>query len=283
MPKNVIVLGAPRSGTSLTSGIFARQGYFVGDAARPAVKRGDDYNPFGYFEADDLIERNVALFRRVGYQPHNTWLFDPISDDAISRIADLSPDHADRELLAGYNTHSPWLWKDPRLCITLSYWVRLLDPSTSVAILILRDPEDVYWSFRRKGWCEAGESAKRAALARIEQHTRAAEAAVQRLTIPQLTIAYDDFRIRPHDLAAQISELAGLRLTPEDFNFQPDLDHSSPRGRLAGYGRILLKKLPRAPLRRLERFVPRCLQATFFPERKYVNVSPAANHSGGSP
>jgi hypothetical protein len=271
MPKNVIVVGAPRSGTSLTSAIFARQGYFVGGAARPAVVQGDDYNPFGYFEADDLIERNVALFRRVGYEFHNSWLFDPISADAIDRIAELTPDVADRELLARYDTRSPWLWKDPRLCLTLPYWARLVDPSNTAVLLILRNPDDVYWSFRRKGWCGCGETARQSALDRILQHMQAAQAAVERLSIPHLTIEYDDFRNRPLPLAQQISELTGLHLTVEDLNFRPDLDHSSPRGRLAGYSRIILKKLPRSSLRHLERLVPRCVQSALFPERKYVN------------
>lgn len=271
MPSNVIVVGAPRSGTSLTSAIFARQQYFVGGAARPAVVQGDDYNPFGYFEADDLIERNVALFRRVGYEFHNSWLFDPISADAVDRIAQLVPEAADHELLARYGARAPWLWKDPRLCLTLPYWARFVDPANTAVLLILRDPDDVYWSFRRKGWCSSGEPARRAALERIEQHMQAAQSAVDCLSIPKLTIAYEDFRNRPVLLARQLSDLTGLRLSVADLNFRPDLDHSSARGRLAGYGRIILKKLPRTSLRRLERLVPRRLQAALFPERKYVN------------
>jgi hypothetical protein len=270
MSKNVLVVGAPRSGTSLTSAIFARKGYYVGGAARAAVQHGDDYNPFGYFEADDVIERNVALFRRVGYDFHNTWLFEPMSDDAIRRLAAQPPDVADQELIAHYDTRAPWLWKDPRLSLTLSYWAKVIDWQSCVVVLILRDPEDVYWSFRRKGWCAAGESARHAAIARIRQHMETAQSTVDRLQMPHIAIDYRDFKDRPGFLAEQLSALAGLQLSPDDLNFRPELDHSSARGRLAGYGRIMLKKLPRSSLRRLERFVPRCIQAVLFPERKFV-------------
>jgi len=70
--KNAIVLGMPRSGTSMTAAIFARQGYFLAADTNEELRPGDEHNPAGYFEASGLVERNAHLFRRVGYTAHNS-------------------------------------------------------------------------------------------------------------------------------------------------------------------------------------------------------------------
>jgi hypothetical protein len=75
MPKNVIVVGMPRSGTSLTASIFSRKGYYVSGNEARELQAGDGHNPFGYCEAKGLIERNVELFSAAGYPHDNTWKF----------------------------------------------------------------------------------------------------------------------------------------------------------------------------------------------------------------
>ena len=73
-------------GTSLTAGVFGRCGYFVGNITERHMREGDAGNPFGYFEADDVIAKNVELFQRAGFKFHNTWLFYPITEAAIDRM-----------------------------------------------------------------------------------------------------------------------------------------------------------------------------------------------------
>ena len=61
MPKNALVIGMPRSGTSLTANVLAGKGYYVGTSRLSSLQHGDNHNPFGYFEADDVVERNVRF------------------------------------------------------------------------------------------------------------------------------------------------------------------------------------------------------------------------------
>ena len=266
MPRNVVIVGPPRSGTSLTSDIFARQSYFTG---KP-VMEGDDYNPFGYYEAEDVIEANVGVFKAAGFEHHNTWKFDAITEAQIAALNELEPRDADRELLARWNGNSPWMWKDPRFSISLGYWAKLLDWNSTGVILTLRDAEDVYWSWRRKGWAEAGREAHDAAIARIEQHANTARETVERLGVPHIAIEYSEYKECPDAVAARISEFVGLQLTVADLNFHSELDHSSGHSRLAGHVRILLRKLPRGPLKKLAGMLPRRVQAALLPERGFV-------------
>ena len=266
MPRNVVIVGPPRSGTSLTSDIFARQNYFTGNP----VMEGDDYNPFGYYEAEDVIEANVGVFQAAGFAHHNTWKFDAITDAQIAALNELQPRDVDRELLARWNQHSPWMWKDPRFSISLGYWAKLLDWNSTGVILTLREAEDVYWSWRRKGWCEAGKEAHDAAIARIEQHASTAKEIVERLGLPHIAIEYSEYKQCPEDVAARISEFVGLNLTVADLNFHSELDHSSGHSRMAGHVRILLRKLPRGPLKKIAGLLPRRVQAVLLPERGFV-------------
>ena len=267
--KNVLVVGMARSGTSLTAGIFGRNGYHVGAIASERLREGDDNNPFGYFEADDLIDHNVGLLRLAGFRSHNTWLYEPVDEAVVTALAGLEPGEPERKLLKAYAAHAPWVWKDPRLCYTLPVWWKLLDPETTCVLLVERDPEQVYRSFRRKGWCSGGE--RRQVIERALHHTQTARDTVLRLEIPHLILSYGDTLREPGRTAERIGAVCGLQLTATQLNVRPELDHSRGRSRLAGALRGQLARLPVGWRRRLSRIAPRRLLRGLIPEWRYVS------------
>ena len=274
MPKNVLILGMPRSGTSLTANVFVRKGYHVGESSLPYFRDGDDHNPFGYFEADDVVERNVELFRRVGYHYYNTWRFEMLSEAAENALRELVPTEEDRRFVEAYDLRSPWVWKDQRLCFTLPYWWKLMDPSRVGVLLIRRNPRDVHLSFQRMGWSAGGEEELERVRRLTGQHLGAAEAAIRVLRIPHIEVDYAEYSRAPREVARRIGDFFGLELTGSELNVHPELDHSRPRGRAMARLRLLLKRLPRGPVRRLERLLPHRAVAAVFPERRYLRHSP---------
>ncbi len=269
MQRNALILGMPRSGTSLTAGVLARQGYYVGRSRLSAIQNGDDHNPFGYFEADDVVERNLEIFRQVGFHFQNTWRFD-LPECAARTIWDLKPTDSDRRFVTGYHQRAPWLWKDQRLCWTLPYWWQLMDPADTGVLLIRRDPEDIYRSFRRIGWCSREKAAKQRLRWLADRHLRAAEDAIRRLSIPFVEIDYEAYFKAPEKVAGRIGRFFGLELGPEDLNIRHELNHSRLRGRASTLLRIVAKKLPRKQVRRIEHLVPQWVLAKIFPERRYA-------------
>jgi hypothetical protein len=269
MKKNVLVVGMARSGTSLTAGIFGRNGYHVGSIASERLREGDDNNPFGYFEADDLIEHNVGLLRLAGFRAHNSWLYEPVDDAVVAKLAELEPGEPERKLVEAYASHAPWVWKDPRLCYTLPVWWKLLDPETTRVILVERDPEQVYRSFRRKGWCDGDE--KLQVIERALHHTRTARDTVLRLDIPHLALSYGETLREPELTAEKIGAFCGLELTAAQLNVRPELDHSRGSARLTGLLRGQLARLPLGLRRRLSRIAPRRLLGGLVPEWRYVS------------
>lgn len=278
MPKNAIVVGMPRSGTSLTAAIFARKGYYIGE--RELLRQGDDHNPFGYFEADDLIEANVEVLRKAGFEFHNTWLFEPISDGTVTRILELECREHHRRLVEEQNRRSPWMWKDPRLCYTLPYWWKLVDRDRTRVLLLRRDPGQIYHSFRRMGWRPAGRSARDDVMRRIEHHLGSAEAAIKALKIPYVRVQYMEYLQRPQAIARRLGEFFEVDLSVEDLNVRPDLNHGTLRGRISGLTRLFFTKLPRRPIRALERLFPRMLLAAVFSERRYTGPEAETGRPG---
>jgi hypothetical protein len=269
-PRNIIVIGAPRSGTSLTTAIFTRVGYYVGPMEEEGVRGGDENKPVGYFEADDVINQNVELFKRVGYPEHNTWLEQPISDAQVGALPELEPSEEDRAFLESYVARAPWVWKDPRLTLTLGYWWKLLDPDTTGVVFAARDIEDILNSFLRMGWCEDEASSKQEALRRINQHLQAARDAIAASQVPHITINYREYLQDPENVARRLSEFCRVPISASDLNVRRDLAHTSVRGRLSAWLRRQIDRGPLRPLRHLKPLVPKGLLEAVFPEKKYT-------------
>ncbi len=270
---NVLVVGAPRSGTSLTAAAFASAGWHVGERKQPHIRDGDDGNPFGYFEADDLVERNVDVLRAAGFIHHNTWLFDEISEESIARVDQLVPTQAHREFVEQCNRQAPWMWKDPRLCFTLRYWWKLMDPARTRVVLIRRNFDQIHNSFVRRNWCKTGKAVKEDLRRRISRHLQAAEEAIGRLNIPAIEIQYEDCIRQPDYVERRVAAFCGAKRESFNLNARPELNHGSTRGRVAARVR---RSLDAGILRRIKfmkPLLPAWLLTVAMPEKRYERAS----------
>lgn len=265
MPKNVLVVGMPRSGTSMAANIFAIKGYFVAKEAEE-LRPGDEFNPAGYWEANSLIEANVEVFQAAGYTQHNTWMFEPISEQQAARIADIERLPKHRELVESYNANAPWVWKDPRLCYTLGYWWPLLDPATTAVVLLTRNADHIFQSFLRVGWRK--DAAERDEVAqRVRAHIAAADHAITRFAIPHLKIDYDEFAKHPDETARWLTELCGTEIHAADLAFDGKLNHSSLKGGMIARLERCALWLPASWRSFIKKRMPKSVLNTLFPGR----------------
>jgi hypothetical protein len=129
---NVIILTGGLTGSSALAGLLAAAGYWSGEG----TFRKRDYDTYENLE---LIRLNRQLMQRAGVGEEYTMRFLP---DAILRIEALAgvEDPSDyRRLVADCDAHAPWLWKDPRLWLTIRFWSGLLDWSRTRVLLLRRD------------------------------------------------------------------------------------------------------------------------------------------------
>ncbi len=156
--RNLLILGAARSGTSMLAGCLAAGGYFMGG---DLIER-DAHNPRGYFETVHINRINERLlgqavpsipqtpraFRRLyrylyrgRFAQGERWLASvPVGATIVA------PPSEERHIRA-LTRQVPYCLKDPRLSYTLSAWRPSLHPDTAF-VCVFRDPSVTAQSIR---------------------------------------------------------------------------------------------------------------------------------------
>lgn len=127
----VSVMGATRSGTSLTINLLNKLGFYVEDDHRPP----DKFNEQGYGESERLRtinEKIFAIFKSGNLEPllPNDWPEDP-------RVVQLQGEA--KQLISDMNTHDEWAWKAPPLTLTFPFWEPFL-PDKHCCLICVRNP-----------------------------------------------------------------------------------------------------------------------------------------------
>jgi len=131
-PELVIVLGMHRSGTSVIAHILSQAGFFVGE--EDELIPGGKWNRNGYFERKSVVHANDGILALC----EGSWLCPPPED----RVLNLNLNQTIVSLLTQYQGHPRSLIKDPRLCLTLPVWERVL-PADIRIVMISRHPDAV--------------------------------------------------------------------------------------------------------------------------------------------
>lgn len=268
MPKNAIIVGMPRSGTSMTTSIFVEKGYFIANNKSTELRQGDEHNPSGYWEAEPLIKSNAEIFNEASFPYDNTWLYEPISLTQANKIYTLSHAPAHKKLLEKYNNNTPWVWKDPRLCYTLAYWWPLVDKENTRVLLLIREPKEIYQSFTRLKWRAPSSKAKKDVYLRIQSHIEAAQKAIKELNIPYIEVNYSDFKEDPVDTAKRLSVFFDFDLKTSDIPYSHKLNHSTVSGRLVTLIDRIVDLLPNSLRKILKSLTPTFIFNKLFPYRK---------------
>ena len=133
----VVVLGMHRSGTSAVTRALNLLGLTT---CPPADLIGaHPANPTGHWESRTLVECNNAVLAAVGGRswcpppPGPAW----ISTPPVQNLIPLC-----RAAFQAVHPSPPWVWKDPRTCLTADLWLPLLQAPPAI-VLVAREPLQV--------------------------------------------------------------------------------------------------------------------------------------------
>jgi hypothetical protein len=202
---NVIILTSGISGSSVLTGLISRAGYWTGDQTHK--KEYDTYENLG------LIQSNLRLFREAGYTGDYASRFTPQDISRIAALAGKIDEKPFHEFLEQCNRHRPWVWKDPRLWLTIQFWKKLLPVENCRFVLLTRGLVHCWVSsnLRRhitsygqlKGY---EQSVQRTFLAFLEENK-----------LPHLHLTYEGLIVQPKEAIQQLNDFLGLTLTVDDL------------------------------------------------------------------
>jgi hypothetical protein len=140
----VCVLGMHRSGTSLVAGVLRQLGVDLGPDEE--FLPPDPNNQSGYFELADVVEINDEILAHHG----GSWDEPPELPPGWEQSDQLAQfrDRARNALGRRFAASREWAWKDPRTCITLPFWQRVV--SGLRYVICVRNPVDIAHSLRSR-------------------------------------------------------------------------------------------------------------------------------------
>jgi hypothetical protein len=141
----IAIAGMHRSGTSMiTRGLHDSGLHLIGDDEAELISAAED-NPEGFWENKAIVACNDDLLEAAGGSWDDPPALPPLAVDD-PRVAHLAP--AATDALATLRQHEHWGFKDPRVCLTASYWLDL-QPDLKF-IICVRHPLEVALSLKRR-------------------------------------------------------------------------------------------------------------------------------------
>ncbi len=193
----IFVLGMHRSGTSALARTLGLLGCHAGEPADfPAA---DAANPRGYWERRDVWRLNEDLLATLGTTWDGAASFAPGELLEALPAADLAAyTERAREVVGALDRAAggrPWVVKDPRLCLLLPIWRRVVE--RPVCVLIERSPLSIARSLRARDRFPLA-----LGIALWERYLRSALTASSGL--PRLRVRYEDLIDRPRATAGRL-------------------------------------------------------------------------------
>jgi len=212
----VFVVGMHRSGTSAMTRLLVELGLFPGESSELMAATQD--NAAGYFEVSSLTRQNDTLLAALG----GSALAPPVNEGTpladITRFEGQAAGLFDRVF-----KHASWVWKDPRNCLMLPFWLNAIGGS-HVVVMIYRAPGEVAASLVKRDAITTA-----AALSLWEFYVRESLRSVRGL--PVYLANYDQLLADPVAMAGELSEFLGCNAIDTSvghdgsFGVDPGLRH----------------------------------------------------------
>lgn len=203
--KNVIVLTLGWTGSSVLTALLARAGLWSGDATMKKV----DYDTWENLELTELNKKLLAEECSIDYTREFSWQALAHVASAADRI-DTAPY---REFVAKMARNTPWIWKDPRLWVTIRFWQRLMSFDDVRFVWLTRDD--------MQSWISANMRRQIITWRYLRQYNRAINGSIEAFLalneLPYTRLSFEDIVERPEPTLEQLNRFLGTQLTLNDL------------------------------------------------------------------
>jgi len=200
-PHNVIILTGGLTGSSALAGLLTAAGYWSG---QDTFKKSD-YNTY---ENAELIRLNRQLMGRVGVGEEYTSVFKQDAIAAIESLVGAEPADEYSQFVTSCAQHAPWVWKDPRLWLTVRFWHPLVDWSRVRVLLLSRDP--------LQSWVSTIQRRQIQSYGYLSRYNESIQESLRNFLdlhrIGYLPVQYEHLVMQPEDELRRIGEFVGTSL-----------------------------------------------------------------------
>jgi len=143
--KQIIVVGMHRSGTSMVTRLLNMLGIFFGSPELCQAQSGGEENIKGFWEHPKLVEINRDIFSvlNMRWDRVSSFHHDQLCSQALDGVRSKA-----LEFVHHMDHQGNWVAKDPRTCLTLSFWRTLL--RRPIIVWVYRNPLEVARSLQRR-------------------------------------------------------------------------------------------------------------------------------------
>lgn len=201
--EGLVILTIGWTGSSVLTGLLKAGGYWTG----ATVKKSD----YDTYENEELVRLNRRLLAEAGIGESYAQSVEadwPVRIEELSNRTDPAEFRAFVDLCRG---SGPWVWKDPRLWVTMPFWARLLPERGVKYILLTREPLQAWISCNMRRQVQSYGYMKRYSDAIESLSARFLDAS----NAPWLRVVYEDLLLRPEAELARLSAFCGRALTIE--------------------------------------------------------------------
>jgi hypothetical protein len=199
---NTVILTSGLTGSSVLAGFLARGGYWSGDR----TYKKTDYDTF---ENQDLIRLNTELLQSASFEQAYLTTYSPQVIEQVASLTGALDVEPFREFYRRCDSHSPWVWKDPRLSVTIRFWSRVVDLSKCNFLLLTRN--------HFQSWV----STNSRYIVQSMRHTREYETAIyesnlaflEENRLPYQQLSYEGLIARPEQTISRLNRFLGSQLT----------------------------------------------------------------------
>lgn len=140
---NVIILTTGISGSSVITGFLAKSGLWTGD---DTVFKENITGKYETYENKKLVNLNDSLIKERGIKFEGKAYYDSSARDEFNDIYKKIDNKKYNEFIEECNSQSPWIWKDPRLFVTIGFWINSLDLTNTKVVVLHRNTYELWKS-----------------------------------------------------------------------------------------------------------------------------------------
>ena len=206
MARNVVILTSGLTGSSVLTGLICQAGHWAGD--KTVVK--EDYDTY---ENKELVDLNLKLIEEAGYSGNYLLEFSDASIQAIAALFGKIDVHPYAAFVAKCRDHRPWIWKDPRLWLTVRFWSKLMDLDDCSFIVLTRG--------YLQGWISQTLRRQIKSYGFTKSYEKAIVQSVvgflETNKLPYLSVSYENLVARPAETISALNAHLGTELKIDDL------------------------------------------------------------------